>query len=39
VLLRPFTDPDASGAIPALATYLQQVGDVLAECKRASIDA
>jgi SAM-dependent methyltransferase len=37
VLQRPFTDPDASGTIPALASYLQRVGDVLAEPKRASI--
>ena len=38
-LARPFTDPDASGAIAALAAYLQEVGGVLAERKRASIDA
>ena len=38
-LARPFTDPDASGAIASLAAYLQEVGGVLAERKRASIDA
>jgi SAM-dependent methyltransferase len=37
--VRPFTDPDASGAIATLAAYLQEVGGVLAQPKRGSIDA
>ncbi|HEX5926816.1 MAG TPA: methyltransferase domain-containing protein [Baekduia sp.] len=38
-LARSFTDPDSSGASIALAAYLQEAGSVLAEWKRASIDA
>jgi ubiquinone/menaquinone biosynthesis C-methylase UbiE len=39
MIARAFTDPDASGASKALAAYLDTVGGMLAEHKRASIDA
>jgi ubiquinone/menaquinone biosynthesis C-methylase UbiE len=39
MIARAFTDPDASGRSRALAAYLDAVGGMLAEHKRASIDA
>jgi ubiquinone/menaquinone biosynthesis C-methylase UbiE len=39
MIARGFTDPDASGASEALAAYLDTVAGVLAEHKRASIEA
>lgn len=39
MIARAFTDPDASGRSRTLAAYLDTVGGMLAEHKRASIDA
>ena len=39
MIARAFTDPDASGTSRTLAAYLDTVGGMLAEHKRASIDA